>query len=147
MRPKGVTVIGCYCLMTGVYLCSLSAIFLIMPTAAPALKRMPLLLALKHANPYITIGLGIVWASIGWGLFQIYEWARWTAQILLGFGVIVGVFQLTRITHLNWILLIGCGQIVLRAVAVSYLSNQTVAKVFLRKKFERELSSTLGSPH
>ena len=147
MRPKGVTLIGCFCLMAGVYLCSISTILLFVPAATPGLRRVPLLLAIRYANPYVTIGVGVAWASVGWGLFQLHDWARWSAQILFAVGITVGVPHLMASHHSTWTLVVAWVEIVARTVAVFYLFKETVIDAFLKRKSERAQLASLGTPH
>ncbi|HET9408935.1 MAG TPA: hypothetical protein VFO39_16955 [Candidatus Sulfotelmatobacter sp.] len=43
--------------------------------------------AMRRANPYVLLLIGTAWVLVSWGLFQLHDWARFTATILLGVGV------------------------------------------------------------
>jgi hypothetical protein len=130
-RPLGVSIIGCYCFLNGIYLCSIAAVMLVVPRIVPMLRFAPLIHELKLLNPFATVAIGIVWALVAWGLLQMKDWARWVAQILLGIGIAwaVPMMFLTK-AHFGWRLLALCLQLVLRAAAVAYLFAPSVTDAF-----------------
>ena len=149
-RPYGVTAIGCFCLLAGVYLCSVSAIMLLVPGATPTLRAAPFVRAFVRAfglvNPYLTIAIGMGWALVAWGLFQLRDWARLAAQVLLGIGVGWAIqMLLTSRIHSPWRVLAVCVEIILRIAAVGYLFTPAVLDAFLTMRSER-FSSTSSGP-
>src|SRR4051795_13562210 len=85
-RPLAVTAIGCFFLLGGVYVCAISAAILIAPGAVQTLKALPFVSVLKLVSPYATLIVGTVWAVVAWGLFQLRDWARFIATLVLGAG-------------------------------------------------------------
>jgi hypothetical protein len=124
----------------------MSAIELLVPSAVPALKNLPFLRALGHANPYFTIVIGIMWALIASGLLQMREWGRWAAQVLLAIGVAWAMpMMLTSRVHSPWRILATFVEIALRIAAICYLLTPAVLDAFTTKRSER-LSLTSSGP-
>src|SRR5437588_3585451 len=117
-RPFVITVIGCCFLVAGVYLCSISAVILIAPGHIQTLKAAPFVFALRRVSPYATLFVGAVWATIGWGLFQLREWARFVASLMLGAGVAWALITLLLHRHSAWRTFLICFEITLRSAAV-----------------------------
>jgi hypothetical protein len=65
-RPLGVSVIACFFLLAGVYLCSVAAMMLILPGAVTAVKAAPFVTGLKLVSPYWTLCVGTAWALVAW---------------------------------------------------------------------------------
>ena len=134
-RPGGVTAIGCFFLLAGVYLCSISATMLIVPNAIPTLRVAPFVRQLRLLSPYATLAIGVLWASVAWGLFQLRDWARWAAQLVLAIGVasFIPMLFVSRF-HSGWRLLAACLEIFVRVAAVCYLFTPKVLDVFTAKR-------------
>lgn len=144
-RPVGVSIIACWCLMAGVYLCSIAAMKLVAPHAVVSLRPAPLVRALRVANPYFTLGVGVTWAIIAWGIFQMRNWGRIAAQILFGFGAFWEAQSLTLqslILHPRsiWLTLLSCLEIILRLLAVMYLVSDTVREAFRQEAYQSPTS-------
>lgn len=144
-RPVGVTVIGCCCLLAGVYLCSIARVMLVAPGAIPTVKPMPFVHALKFVSPYVTVVIGIFWALVAWGLFQMRDSARFTATLLLGIGVVWALSMLVFQRHSNRQILVACFEIVLRVSAISYLLAPSVIEAFRAKPSGESLSAHLSN--
>jgi hypothetical protein len=130
-RPLGVTVIGCFFFLAGIYLCSIVAITLVEPRALPALGAAPFVPGLRHVNPYAMLLIGAIWALVAWGLFRLRDWARFTATLMLAIGVAwaLSMLLLGR-AHFGWRMLAACLEIALRTAAVVYLLAPTVMDSF-----------------
>jgi hypothetical protein len=133
-RPLGVTVIGCFFLLAAVYLCAIGTGILLVPGAIASLRTVLFVHVLKQLSPYLTILIGVSWAVVGFGLFQLRDWARFTATIMLSIGV---AWELVSVllgsVHFGW-RIAGVGlKIVLRAGAVAYLMMPAVMEAFRRK--------------
>jgi hypothetical protein len=141
-RPLGVTLIGCWCLLAGVYLCSIALVQILTPKAVPSLRHLPLVYALKLANPYFTLAIGSIWAALAWGLFRMRDWARFTATIFLSIGVVWALFMFLLHKEPTWRIVAGSLEMVVRASAVCYLMLPSVIDGFNTKQFDSASLST-----
>jgi len=130
-RPLGVSVIAFCFLLAGIYLCSVAAMMLILPGAATAIKPALFVTGLKLVSPYWTLCVGTAWALVAWGLLRLKDWARWTAQLVLGAGIVwaVPMIYVTKM-HFGWRLAAVCLQLVLRGAAMVYLFRFSVMDAF-----------------
>ena len=135
-RPLGVTVIGCFFLCAGVYLCSVATIMLLAPSIVSTLKALPFVAALKLVSPYATLLVGLIWTLIAWGLFQLRDWARFTATLMLGAGVAWMLPMLLLGRYSGWRMLANLPSIILRIWAVYYLLTPSIIDVFKAKQSE-----------
>ena len=87
-RPVVVTVIASFCVLVAAYLSSIGAVMLVAPGKISAISQAPLMYGLSLANPYVTLLVGALWGIVGWGLFRLYNWARWAAMFfsIVGFS-------------------------------------------------------------
>jgi hypothetical protein len=126
-RPIGVTIIACFCLCAAVYLCSLSVMQLVTPKALHAIRSAPNVRALRLASPYLTLIIGVSWAVVGWGLFQLRNWARVIAATMFVFSAIWETsmtWEASMSAHRswpNWRLTLISLEIALRVIALVYL--------------------------
>jgi uncharacterized membrane protein (DUF2068 family) len=137
-RPVGITVIRCFFFLAGIYLCSISAVILIVPSAIPTLRTAPLVRGLRLVSPYMTLASGVGWVLIAWGLFQLHEWARWVAQIVLAIGIAWALPMLLFQAHFGWRMLAAILEIALRATVVFYLFLPAVLDVFTRQRRDQK---------
>jgi len=130
-RPLGVTVIGCFFFLAGIYLCSITAISLVEPRAIRALTAAPFVLGLRQVSPYVMLLIGTFWAVVAWGLFRLRDWARFTATLLLATGI-AGALAMILLgsARSGWQVVALCLQIALRAAAVIYLLTPSVIDSF-----------------
>ena len=147
-RPIGVTVIACAFLAAGIYFCSISAIALFTHGPMDRLRVMPFVRTLRFISPYLTLLVGILWALIAWGLFQLRDWARFTATLMLGIGIAwaVPMMFMTHI-HFGWRMLAGFLEIALRAAAIGYFLSPSVLDIFMASRSEKELFKPSQSEH
>jgi hypothetical protein len=138
-RPLGVTVIGCFFFLAGIYLCSIAAISLVEPRAVHTLRAAPFVPGLRQVSPYVMLLIGAIWAVVAWGLFRLRDWARFAATLLLAIGIAgASAMMLLGRAHFGWQALALCLQIALRAAAVIYLLAPSVMDSF------RTRSRTVG---
>jgi hypothetical protein len=116
--------------LAGIYLCSIAAMMLGAPGAISTLRVVPFVHALKSVSPFFTLVIGIGWALIAWGLFQMRDWARFTATLLLGIGVVWALSILVLQRHSNRQIVVACFEIVLRVSAIWYLLAPSVIDAF-----------------
>ena len=133
-RPLGVTVIGCFFLLAGIYLCSIAATTLVEPRAVETLRSAPFVLGLRQVSPYVTLLIGAIWALVAWGLFRLRDWARFSATLMLAIGIAWALsMTLLGTAHFGWKMLAIFLEIVLRAAAVLYLLTPSVMVSFRTK--------------
>jgi hypothetical protein len=134
-RPLGVTLIGCWCLLAGVYLCSIALVQILTPQAIPSLRHLPVVYALKLVSPYYALAIGGIWAGLAWGLFKLHDWARWAAQIVLAIGIAFALpMMYFNHIHFGWRTLAEIADMILRVLAVGYLFAPKVMDAFLDKR-------------
>jgi hypothetical protein len=123
-RPVGITIIGAAFFLVAGYLVAVGAIELLAPgTISPAM-RAPFMYGRELAGPQSAILVGAGWALVGWGLFQIRNWARWSALVLMVLGVAAGIPAVSAAaTDLNWRLAWYGGQMMAKVVAAWYLAQ------------------------
>jgi hypothetical protein len=85
-RPLAVSIIGCYFLLAGVYLCSIAVMMLALPGALETISRAPCAYGLTLFSPYLALIVGLAWALTAWGLFRLRNWARWATILMFGAG-------------------------------------------------------------
>jgi hypothetical protein len=134
VRPLGVTVIGCFFFLAGIYLCSIAATTLVEPRAIETFRYVPLVLALRGVSPYVTLLLGAIWALVAWGLFRLRDWARFSATLMLAIGIAWALsMTLLGRAHFGWKMLAALLETVLRAAAVLYLLTPSIMASFRPK--------------
>jgi hypothetical protein len=74
------------------------------------------------AGPQSAFLVAAGWALVGRGLFQIHNWARWTAIVLMVLGVAGGIPTVSAAaTGLNWRLAWYGGLMIAKVAAIWYL--------------------------
>jgi hypothetical protein len=90
-RPVGLTVIAGAFFLVAVYLFVVGVIEFIEPgTISPAM-RAPFMYGRELAGPQSAIFVSAGWGLVGWGLFRIQNWARWSAVALMVLGIVAGI--------------------------------------------------------
>jgi hypothetical protein len=133
-RPLAVTVIGCFFLLAGVYLCAISAVILITPSAVQTMQALPFVSVLESVSPYLTLIVGTVWAIIAWGLFQLRDWARFVSTLVLGAGIAWMLVTLLLHRHSAWRIFLACFEITWRSAALWYLLAPTTIDRFTARE-------------
>jgi hypothetical protein len=121
-RPVGITVIGVLFLLAGIYLWTIAVIMLIQPGAISLMSGAPLMFGLELAGPYMALLIGAGWALVGWGLFQLHNWARWAAMLVLTLSIAWLVPKISAAAIGGQLLWYGV-QIALRAATAWYLAQ------------------------
>lgn len=119
-RPKAVTILATLFCAAGVYLWILGATLLIAPGTWPLTSGSQLMYGLELAGPYMMLLVGTGYALIGWGLFQLQNWSRWAAMLVMVIGVASLVPKISMADLGLPIYWYGL-QIALRAAAAWYL--------------------------
>jgi len=80
-RPAGVTVIGAYYLIGGVYACLFGILKLVTADSFTLMRHAPVRNELEFYGAYYALAGGFVWGLIGWGLLRLWRWARWAGML------------------------------------------------------------------
>jgi hypothetical protein len=125
-RPLPVTLIAVYFLFAAAYLWILAAILLVAPGRISLMLGSRFMHGLELAGPYMMLLVGCAYGLIGWGLFRLYNWARWLALLL--FVVAVGALM-PAISAVEFNLrFFGCGaELAIFAAAGFYLAQAPTA--------------------
>jgi hypothetical protein len=121
-RPVDITVIGVLFLLAGIYLWTIAVIMLIQPGAISLMSGAPLMFGLELAGPYMALLIGAGWALVGLGLFQLHNWARWAAMLVLTLSIAWLVPKISAAAIGGQLLWYGV-QIALRAATAWYLAQ------------------------
>jgi len=132
-RPAGVTAIAVLFVLAAICLWTIGAVKLLAPNAISLMAGAQLMYALELAGPYMALLIGSGYALIGWGLFRLHNWARWTAMLVMTIGIasLVPKISMAELgVPLFWYGL----QIALRAAAAWYLAQApAVIEAFAKK--------------
>lgn len=132
-RPAGVVVLA---VLYWIGTCGLLMVGLIMSIGSTAigtaLQQMgPLIAGLGAIGGFLLIGMGAVLALIGYGLFQMQEWARVTAMVFAGIGLVatlIGFFTPLGVSVIGRLFRIG-----VNALVLWYLNQPDVKGLFARR--------------
>ena len=86
-RPAGVTVISALFLLAAIYLWTVGVVKLLAPDAISLMIGAQFMYGLELAGPYMAMLVGSGYVLVGWGLFRLRNWARWTAMLVMVVGV------------------------------------------------------------
>ncbi|MGH9493847.1 MAG: hypothetical protein ACRD3B_02520 [Candidatus Sulfotelmatobacter sp.] len=89
-RPAGVTVIGGYYLIVGVYACAFAVLKLITSGSFDLPVWAPLWNELEFYGASYALVFGVSWCLIGWGLLKLQRWVRWAGML----GMVPAIFLL-----------------------------------------------------
>ena len=129
-RPAGVTAIATVFVLIATLLCGSGVAMLISPEALSTMRGSR---ALEMGGPYGALLVGAVWALSGWALFQLRDWARLAAMLVIAFGAAWELPRLLTASHFHWWLVWGGLEIAVRLIAVWYLSGTPVAQCFSKR--------------
>ena len=77
---------------------------------------------LAGAQTAFLVGAG--WALVAWGLYQVRNWARWSAVVLMVLGIVAGIPAVSAAaSDLNWRLAWYGGLMMAKIVAVWFLTR------------------------
>ena len=122
MRPAGVTGISALFGLAAIYLWTIGVVKLVAPDAISLMSGAPLIYGLELAGPYMALLVGAGWALVGWGLFRLYNWARWAAMLVMVVGIAWLVPKISMAELGVPVFWYGL-QIALRAAAAWYLAQ------------------------
>jgi hypothetical protein len=135
-RPASVGVIaGLFFLVAG-YLVAVGVVDLLAPDRfAPSLGG-SMFYGRELDAPQTAISVGLGWALVGWGLYQLRNWARWCATILMALGVAGSVPAVSAAARdLGWRFFFYGAQVMIRVVIAWYLlASPEVIEAFVPKR-------------
>ena len=85
--PKGVIAIAVLFAVAAIYLCAVAAIRLISPAAISLMSAKYFLYGLELAGPFMILIGSAVYGIVSWGLFNLKNWARWSAMLIIAFSL------------------------------------------------------------
>lgn len=136
-RPFPVTLISLYFLFAAAYLWVLGAILILRPNAISLTLGSRFMHGLELAGPYMMLLFGGGYALIGWGLFRLYNWARWFTMLVIAWqiGLLVPVISADQL-NLSFF---ECGaEIAILAAAGFYLAQAPTALEAFAKSSGKE---------
>jgi hypothetical protein len=122
MRPAGVTGISVLFGAAAIYLWTIGLVKLTAPNAISLMSGAQLMYGLELAGPYMALLVGTGWALVGWGLFRLYNSARWAAMLVMVVGIAWLVPKISMAELGVPVFWYGL-QIALRAAAAWYLAQ------------------------
>ena len=121
-RPILISVISLLCCAAAVYLWTVGIAILVWPGAISLMAGKHLMNGLELAGPLMMLLVGTGYALVGWGLFLLHNWARWTAMLVIAFSIMPLVPKISMAELGLPILWYGL-QIALRVAAGWYLAQ------------------------
>lgn len=73
--------------LAAIYLWTISVVKLFAPEAISLMAGSQLMYSLELAGPYMALLVGTGYALIGFGLFRVHNWARWSAILIMVIAV------------------------------------------------------------
>jgi hypothetical protein len=138
-RPVLVTLLSAYFLLVAAYLWILAGILILAPGQVSLMLGSRFMYGLELAGPFMMLLVGCIYALIGWGLFRLYNWARWLAMlsIVLAIGNLVPAISSAQIG----LRFFACGlEVSLFAAGGFYLVQApTVLQAFVRSSSEKSM--------
>jgi hypothetical protein len=142
-RPIPVTLISAYFLFVAAYLWILATILILVPGKLSLMLGSRFMYGLELAGPYMMLLVGCAYALISWGLFRMYNWARWLAMlvIVLTIGDLVPAISSAQIG----LRFLACGlEIAVFAAVGFYLAQApTVLQTFVRPSNQKSMPRIL----
>jgi hypothetical protein len=134
-RPGSVTVIAGVFFLVAAYLIAIGIVALAAPDAISPAMQAPVFYGRELDGPQTAISVGLGWALVGWGLFQLRGWARWCAVVILVLGIIGSVPSVSAAARtIGWRFAWTGSLLMLRVVVIWYLvQSPEISEAFGRK--------------
>jgi hypothetical protein len=134
-RPGSVTVIGGLFFLVATYLITTGVLSWIAPDAISPALQAPIFYGRELDSPQTAISVGLGWALVGWGLFQLRSWARWCAVAILVLGIIGSVPSVSAAARtIGWRFAWTGSLLMLRVVVIWYLvQSPEIGEAFAKK--------------
>jgi hypothetical protein len=121
-RPVSLKVIATLFFLVAAYLIVMGIAEVVSPGTIETMRGTGVTYGRELDGPQTAISVGAGWALVGWGLYRLQNWARWSAIVLMVIGVIAGIPVVSAAaTGLNWRLAWYAGEMVAKVVAVFFL--------------------------
>ena len=134
-RPASVTVIAALFFLVAGYLIAIGIIELFAPGTLSMTRGIGITYGRELNGPQTALSVGAGWALVGWGLYQLRNWARWCAMALMVIGVAGSVPAVSAAARdLTWRFFFYGVQIMVRIVIAWYLAaSPEVIEAFASK--------------
>jgi hypothetical protein len=134
-RPASVMVIAALFLLVAAYLIVIGFIEFISPGTISLARVAGVTYGRELNGPQTAISVGLGWALVGWGLYQLRNWARWCALVILVIGVAGSVPAVSAAARgITWRFFWLGAQIMVRIVVAWLLAaSPEVAEAFVKK--------------
>jgi hypothetical protein len=134
-RPASVKVIAGLFFLVAAYLIAIGIAEFVSPGALLLTRAAGVTYGRELTTPQTAISVGAGWALVAWGLYQLRNWARWCAMILMVIGVAGSVPAVSAAARdLGWRFWFYGAQIMVRVVIAWYLAAAPeVVDAFHRK--------------
>ena len=116
-RPVTVTVISAFYFLIAAYLIVIGFIEFILPGTISLTRVAGVTYGRELTGPQAAISVGAGWGLVAWGLYQLQNWARWCAIVLMVLGVAGSVPAVSAAARdLTWRFFFYGAQIMVRIV-------------------------------
>jgi len=134
-RPASVTVIAVLFFLVAGYLAAAGIIEFVAPGTLSLTRAAGITYGRELDGPRTALSVGAGWALVGWGLYQLQNWARWCAILIMVVGVAGSVPVVSAAARdLTWRFFFYGAQIMLRVVVAWYLAaSPELIDAFARK--------------
>ena len=134
-RPSSVTVIAALFFLVAGYLITIGIVELVAPGTLSMTLGAGITYGRELTGPQTALSVGAGWALVGWGLYQLRNWARWCAIVLMAIGIAGSVPAVSAAARdLTWRFWFYGVQIMARVVITWYLvASPEVVEAFVRK--------------
>ncbi|MGA9544742.1 MAG: hypothetical protein WBQ85_14300 [Candidatus Sulfotelmatobacter sp.] len=134
-RPASVTVIAALFFLVAGYLAAIGIIDLVAPGTLSTTLGTGVTYGRELTGPQTAISVGAGWGLVGWGLYQLRNWARWCAIVLMVIGIAGSVPAVSAAARdLTWRFWFYGVQIMARVVIAWLLvASPEVVEAFVRK--------------
>lgn len=135
-RPASVTVIAALFFLVAGYLITVGIVEFTSPGAFALARDAGITYGRELSAPQTAISVGVGWALVGWGLYQLRNWARWCAMVLMVLGVAGSVPAVSAAARdITWRFFFYGAQIMVRIVIAWLLAaSPEVIDAFLRNR-------------
>jgi hypothetical protein len=116
-RPASVKVIAALFFLVAAYLIAIGIAEFLSPGALSLARDSGITYGRELTAPQTAISVGAGWALVGWGLYQLRNWARWWGLILMVLGVAGSVPAVSAAARdIDWRFFFYGAQIMVRIV-------------------------------
>jgi len=134
-RPASVMGIAALFFLVAAYLITIGVADLVAPGALWMTMGTGITYGRELTGPQTALSVGAGWALVGWGLYRLHNWARWSAMLLMVIGVAGSVPAVSAAARdLTWRFFFYGFQIMVRVVIAWYLAaSPELIEAFVKK--------------